>query len=377
LRETIENFMIKFLDLQKINAQYEQELKHAASSVIDSGWYLLGNRVKQFEKELQAYTGTKNAIAVGNGLDALRLILKAYLEMGVLNPGDEVIVPANTYIASVLAITDNSLVPVFVEPDRNNFNLDISRIDASITERTKAIMVVHLYGRVCWSKELENIARKHNLKIIEDNAQALGANWNGIPTGAIGDAAGFSFYPGKNLGALGDAGAVTTDDDGLAKIIRATANYGSEEKYKNKYLGLNSRMDEIQAAFLSVKLKYLDTETHQRRYIAHYYSSEIDNKSITLPEMPVDTTEHVWHLYVIKTRNRDRLQCYLQDNNIQTLIHYPIPPYEQEAYKKYGDCNVEFTNNIHQEVLSLPISPVMDMDDVKFIVKVINNYRED
>jgi dTDP-4-amino-4,6-dideoxygalactose transaminase len=366
--------MIKFLDLQKINAQYEQELKEAANRVIDSGWYLLGDHVKQFEQELQTYIGVKNAIAVGNGLDALRLILRGYIEMGVMRAGDEVIVPANTYIASVLAITDNNLVPVFVEPDCNTYNLDISKIEASVTERTKAIMLVHLYGRVCWSKQLENIAKKYKLKVVEDNAQAIGASWKGIKTGALGDAAGFSFYPGKNLGALGDAGAVTTNDEVLAKTIRAIANYGSEEKYINKYRGLNSRMDEIQAAFLSVKLKYLDAETEQRRSIAQYYTTHLNNNNISLPQLPKDPNEHVWHLFVLRTHNREELQNYLKEKSIQTLIHYPIPPNKQEAYKEYSQLNFDITKEMNAEVLSLPISPVINIEEIEFISQVINNF---
>ena len=365
---------IKFLDLQKINAHYELELKEAAIRVIDSGWYLLGNRVKQFELDLQTYIGAKNAIAVGNGLDALRLILRAYIEMGVMKAGDEVIVPANTYIATVLAISDNNLVPVFVEPDINTYNLDISKIEAAVTERTKAILLVHLYGRVCWSTQLENIAAKFKLKVIEDNAQAIGASWKGIKTGALGDAAGFSFYPGKNLGALGDAGAVTTNDEVLAKTVRAIANYGSEEKYINKYRGLNSRMDEIQAAFLSVKLKHLDNETEHRRSIAQYYTRHLNNKNLCLPLDPTDSNEHVWHLYVLRTENRNELQESLTKKGVQTLIHYPIPPHKQQAYKLYNHLSFPITEKIHSQVLSLPISGVLEVKDLKFINDILNEY---
>src|SRR5665647_1633666 len=286
--------MIKFLDLQKINAQYAAELKEATARVIDSGWYLLGDEVANFEAHLAEYIGVKHAIGVANGLDALRLILKAYIEMGVMAEGDEIIVPANTYIASILAISDNRLKPVLVEPDINTYNLDISLIEKHITSRTKAIMVVHLYGRVCWSEELETIAKKYNLKIIEDNAQAIGAEFSYQSaainqqllvkkSGALGDAAGFSFYPGKNLGALGDAGAVTTNDDELAITIRALANYGSKQKYVHEFQGLNSRMDEIQAAVLDVKLRYLNIENQRRREIAQYYCSHINNEKLTLP----------------------------------------------------------------------------------------------
>lgn len=373
--------MIKFLDLQKINAQYAEELKQAAAEVIDSGWYLLGERVKQFEKNLSEYIGVKYAIGVANGLDALRLILKAYIEMGIMKEGDEVIVPANTYIATILAITDNRLKPVLVEPDINTYNLDISLVEQHITERTRAIMVVHLYGRVCWSDELEKIAKKYNLKIIEDNAQAIGAEWYGRKTGSLGDAAGFSFYPGKNLGALGDSGAVTTNDDTLAEVVRANANYGSKVKYHNEYQGLNSRLDEIQAAFLNVKIKYLNAENQNRREIAKFYCENIKNPSFTLPIYLNPKSEicnlksHVWHLFVIRTSNRDNLQKYLTENGIQTLIHYPIPPHKQIAYKIWNEMEFPLTAKIHSEVLSLPISPVMLEEEVFRVVDKINYFE--
>jgi dTDP-4-amino-4,6-dideoxygalactose transaminase len=405
--------MIKFLDLQQINAQYAAELKQVAAEVIDSGWYLLGERVKSFENDLAHYTGAPHAIAVGNGLDALRLILKAYIELGVMQAGDEVIVPANTYIATLLAITDNSLKPVLVEPDIKTYNLDIALIEQHITPRTKAIMVVHLYGQVCWSEELEAIAQKYKLKIIEDNAQAVGCEYlvtqsiteesrsftelkgktpcnsvhniveydETIKTGNLGDAAGFSFYPGKNLGALGDSGVVTTKDQKLAQVIRALANYGSHEKYKNEYQGLNSRMDELQAAFLTVKLKYLDAENKRRREIAQYYCDNIVNPSIILPKtthcsLPiVHCPSHVWHLYVVRTHERERLQAYLTAQGIQTLIHYPIPPHKQEAYKEWNTQSYPLTEQIHKEVLSLPISPVMSNEEVKKVVEVLNGYK--
>ena len=367
--------MIKFLDLQKINQQYVSELKKVASEVIDSGWYLLGERVKTFEKELSDYIQVSHAIGVANGLDALRLILRGYMELGLMNEGDEVIVPANTYIASVLAITDNRLVPVFVEPDPETYNLDISKIEKHITPLTKAILVVHLYGRVCWSEELESIANKYQLKIIEDNAQAIGASWKGIKTGALGDAAGFSFYPGKNLGALGDAGAVTTKDDELANTIRALANYGSHVKYENKYQGFNSRLDEIQAAFLSVKLKYIDTENTYRRLVANRYIAEIKNASILLPQMPEDENEHVWHLFIIQTKERKQFQEDCLKHNIQTLIHYPIPPHKQEAYKNFNHLTFPLTEAIHDQVLSLPISPVISENEVDCIIHSMNSIK--
>ncbi len=366
--------MIKFLDLQKINLAHQQEIEERLLQTFRSGWYLLGNEVKTFEHNLKSYLGAEDVIGVANGLDALRLILRGYIEMGLMQPGDEVIVPANTYIASVLSISDNGLVPVLVEPDPQTFNLDISKIEEKITTKTKAVMIVHLYGRVVWSEELVALANKHQLKIIEDNAQAIGAEWNGIKTGNLGDAAGFSFYPGKNLGALGDGGAVSCKDAELAKTIRALANYGSNQKYVNIYKGLNSRLDEIQAAVLDVKLKYIDAENGRRREIANRYVTEINNKNITLPQLPENQEEHVWHLFVIRTKERESLQQYLQENGVQTLIHYPIPPHQQEAYKEMNTLTYPVTEKIHNEVLSLPISPVMDDDEVSAVINIINNY---
>ena len=385
--------MIKFLDIQNINAQYSDELKQVAAEVIDSGWYLLGERVKLFEDNLANYIGVKHAIGVANGLDALRLILKAYIELGLMNEGDEVIVPANTYIATILAITDNRLKPVLVEPDINTYNLDISLIEQHITKRTRAIMVVHLYGRVCWSEELEQIAKKYNLKIIEDNAQAIGAVYTpssaltltltltstSKKTGSLGHAAAFSFYPGKNLGALGDAGAVTTNDDQLAEVVRALGNYGSKQKYVNEYQGLNSRLDEIQAAFLSVKLKYLDTENQIRRQIAQFYIENIKNPNIILPNLNSELEtrnclNHVWHLFVIRCKQRDKLQKHLSDSGIQTLIHYPIPPHKQKAYCEWNYQNYPVTERIHNEVITLPISPTQTENDAKRVVCFVNNF---
>lgn len=366
--------MIKFLDLQKINLQYQAEIESRLLETFRSGWYLLGNEVKNFEANFATYNNSPHAIGVANGLDALRLILKAYLELGQLKVGDEIIVPANTYIASILAITDNRLKPVFSEPNPETFNLDLHKIEALITPKTKAIMVVHLCGQICWSKELEELAKKHNLKIIEDNAQSIGAEWQGIKSGNLGDAAGFSFYPGKNLGALGDAGAVTCKDDLLAETIRTLANYGSAEKYVNKYQGLNSRLDEIQASVLDVKLKYIDADNDKRRKIAETYVEGIKNSKITLPTIPADRKEHVYHLFVIKTSKRDHLQKYLTENDIQTIIHYPIPPHKQKAYKYYNHLSFPITEKIHDEVLSLPISPVMEENEIQKIIEVLNNY---
>ena len=365
--------MIKFLDLQKINALHKDELQQAANNVIESGWYLLGERVKSFEMELAKYSNSLYAVGVANGLDALRLILRAYKEMGVMKEGDEVIVPSNTYIASILAITDNLLTPILVEPDINTYNIDLALIENKITSRTKAIMVVHLYGRVCWSSELERLSRKFDLRIIEDNAQAIGALWSGKRTGSLGDAAAFSFYPGKNIGALGDSGAVTTSDPVLERIVRALGNYGSEHKYVNKFRGLNSRMDEIQAAFLEVKLKYLDQENSVRRRIARYYVENVKNDKIVLPNLS-DDESNVWHVFVIRTKQRDSLQKYLMSNGIQTLIHYPIPPHKQECYSSLNNISMPITEQIANEVISLPISPVLENWEIEKVVEIVNSW---
>jgi len=325
------NNVIKFLDLKRINNSFEPELSIAIKRVIDSGWYLLGNEVKAFEEEYSRYIGTKYCIGVGNGLDALRLILRAYIEMGLMNESDEIIVPANTYIASILAIIENRLSPVLVEPDIKTYNIDPFLIEAKITERTRGLMIVHLYGQNSMHPEIKRIVDKYNLRLIEDNAQAHGAYFGLLHTGSLGDAAGHSFYPGKNLGAFGDAGAVTTNNDDLAEVIRAMANYGSKKKYENIYKGLNSRLDEIQAAVLRVKLKRLDADNQRRRDIAQYYLNNIRNSAIKLPETQSNENithnfSHVWHLFVIRCTERDSLQQYLIENGIQTLIHYPIPP---------------------------------------------------
>ena len=371
--------MVKFLDIQKINSQYTDELKKAAAEVIDSGWFLQGERVITFERQLSDYLGVKHVVTCANGLDALRLIFRVYIELGVMNEGDEVIVPANTFIASILAITDNRLKPVLVEPDIHTYNLDISLVEKAITSKTKAIMVVHLYGRVCWSNELERLAKKYNLKIIEDNAQAIGANCyllDGTPkkSGSLGDAAGNSFYPGKNLGALGDSGAITTSNEELASLVRALGNYGSKVKYVNEYQGLNSRMDEIQAAFLSVKLKYLDKENERRRQIADFYIKNIKNEKIVLPSLPEKKDMHVYHVFVIRTENRDDLRRYLENNGVQALIHYPVPPHKQKAYKMWNEKCFPITEKIHREVLSLPMSPILTEKEVEKVINLINNY---
>ena len=366
--------MISFLDLKKINLKHQTEIEAALLNTFRSGWYLLGNEVTKFEENLCNYIGTKNAIGVANGLDALRLIIKAYKELGYFDDNDEIILPSNTYIASVLAITDNNLKPVFVEPSLDNYNIDISEIEAAITPKTRAIIIVHLYGQVVFSDELKVLARKHNLKIIEDNAQAIGAKFNDLNTGNLGDAAGFSFYPTKNLGALGDAGAVTTNDDLLAVTIRTLANYGSSKKYENILQGLNSRLDEIQASVLNVKLKYLDDENIRRREIANLYCNNIKNKKIILPEYPENYENHVWHLFVIRTENRDHLQKYLLENDIQTLIHYPIAPHKQDCYPRFNNLNFPISEQIHSQILSLPMSPVLTDIEVNKVIQTLNNY---
>jgi dTDP-4-amino-4,6-dideoxygalactose transaminase len=366
--------MIKFLDLQKVNMLHQEAIESRILNVFRSGWYLLGNEVKTFENNLAQYIGSKHAIGVANGLDALRLIFRAYIELGIMKKGDEVIVPANTYIASILALSDNDLVPVLVEPNPKTFNIDIDKIEAAITAKTKAVLIVHLQGRVVFSNQLKTIAEKYQLKIIEDNAQAIGASYQGIKTGNLGDAAGYSFYPGKNLGALGDGGAVTTNDETLAATIRAIANYGSNQKYVNIYKGLNSRLDELQAAVLDVKLPFIDSENEIRRKIALRYQAEIKNPKIQLPEIPLDGNEHVWHVYVIRTHDRDGLQIYLNDQDIQTIIHYPIPPHQQKAYTELSHLSFPISEQMHNEVLSLPISPVMTDEEVDKVITALNKY---
>ena len=365
--------MIKFLDLQKITQKNSEEIKKAVIRVIDSGWFLLGKEVEQFEKNYASYCGTKHCIGVANGLDALILILRAYKLLGQMKDGDEVIVPANTYIASILAITAAGLQPVMVEPEIDTYNLDASLIEKAITARTRAVMIVHLYGQCAYNDKIKAICDKHGLKLIEDNAQAQGALYAGKKTGSQGDAAGTSFYPGKNLGAMGDGGAVTTDNAELADIVRTIANYGSKVKYVNEHIGQNSRLDEIHAALLDVKLKYLDEDNGKRRAIAARYLKEIQNPKIILPTA-VHPEGHVWHLFVVRTENRDQLQKFLAENSIQTLIHYPIPPHKQKAYTEYSHLSFPVTEKIHREVLSLPISPVLSDEEVSFVINTINKY---
>lgn len=366
--------MIPFLDLKGLNAEYRAELIEACTKVIDSGWYIQGNECKEFDKEFAQFCGTKYAIGVANGLDALILILRAYKELGILSDGDEVIVPSNTYIASILAISQNNLVPILVEPDINTYLIDPTKIEEKITSKTKAILPVHLYGQTCEMDKINAIAKKHNLKVIEDSAQSHGAYFDVKRSGNLGDASGFSFYPGKNLGALGDGGAVTTNDEELANAIKALGNYGSHKKYENIYKGINSRLDEMQAAMLRVKLRYLDIETAKRRDIANYYLQNIKKENIILPTVRVEDN-HVWHLFVVRTNKRDELQKHLLDNGIQTLIHYPIPPHKQNAYKEWNNESYPISEQIHDEVLSLPISGVQSLEDTIKIVKLLNDYK--
>lgn len=365
--------MIPFLDLKGLNAQYKAELIEACTRVIDSGWYIQGNECKEFDKEFAQYCSTKYAIGVANGLDALILILRAYKELGIIKDGDEVIVPSNTYIASILAISQNNLVPVLVEPDINTYLIDPSKIEEKITLKTKAILPVHLYGQTCEMDKINEIAKKYNLKVIEDSAQSHGAYFKDKRSGNLGDASGFSFYPGKNLGALGDGGAVTTNDEELANAIKALGNYGSHKKYENLYKGINSRLDEMQAAMLRVKLRYLDNEVEKRRDIANYYLENIKNKNIILPVVRAEDN-HVWHLFVIRTSKRDELQKYLLDNGIQTLIHYPIPPHKQNAYQEWNNQSYPISEQIHDKVLSLPISGVQRLEDTMRIIEVVNEF---
>lgn len=365
--------MIDFLNLKNINLQYNEELKEAANRVINSGWYLLGNELKTFEESYASFCNTKHAIGVANGLDALRLIFRAYIEMGIMSIGDEVLVPANTYVASVLAISDNGLVPVFVEPNLDTYNLDSSKLKSALSSKTKAVLTVHLYGQISVDTTMIDFCKENDLKLVEDAAQSHGALWNDRVSGGIGDVAAHSFYPGKNLGALGDAGAVTTNDTALNNIICALRNYGSKIKYENIYKGFNSRLDEIQAAFLAVKLKYIDKDIENRRKVAKYYLDTIKNRNITLPVVN-NWESHVWHLFVIRTKNRDELQSFLLEKGIQTLIHYPIPPHKQKAYKEFNHLSYPITEAIHEEVLSLPISPVLSVDELKVIVEALNAF---
>lgn len=366
--------MIPFLSLKDVTALYEAEINEAVARVVQSGWYLQGVENEAFEKNYSQFIGTKHTIGCANGLDALIWIFRAYIEMGVMKPGDEVIVPANTYIATILAITENGLVPVLVEPRLDTLQIDDSLIEEAITPRTRAITIVHLYGRLAWTEKIAHLCKKYNLKLIEDNAQAHGCQApDGRITGSLGDAAGHSFYPGKNLGALGDGGAVTTDDDELARVVRTLANYGSSRKYVFEYTGRNSRLDEIQAAVLNVKLRHLVEANDVRKAIAARYIKGINNKYIKLPQtLPME--QNVFHLFPVLCDRRDELQNYLQENGVQTIIHYPIPPHKQECYKEWNALSLPVTEKIHACELSLPIGPAMATDDVSKVIKIVNNF---
>jgi len=365
--------MVPFISLKDVSDSFEPDLSETVNRVVRSGWYILGDEVKSFESVFAEYIGVKHCIGVANGLDALILIMRAYKELGKLHEGDEVIVPANTYIASILAISANNLVPVLVEPFLDNFLINPEEIEKAVTSRTKAIMPVHLYGQLCAMEEIRKIADKYNLIVIEDSAQAHGSMRDGIYAGAFGDASGFSFYPGKNLGALGDSGAVTTSNDDLASVIRQLANYGSEIKYTNNYKGINSRLDEIQAAILRLKLKRLDEDNRRRREIAMRYCREINNKWVVLPS-GIENTSHVVHIFAIRSTVRDRLALHLKSHNVQTLIHYPIPPHKQLAYKEWNDRSYPISEKIHCEELSLPMSPVMSKGDIEIVINAVNSF---
>jgi dTDP-4-amino-4,6-dideoxygalactose transaminase len=367
--------MIKFLDLHKINARFTNEFQKSLNSFLDSGHYILGKSVSNFESEFAKYCGTDYCIGTSNGLDALTLIFKGFIELNKLSIGDEVIVPANTYIASILAVINSGLKPVFVEPNPNTFNLEVSTIEAAITPNTKAILMVHLYGQLC-PEAINEVAKKHNLLLVEDAAQAHGAlNKSGLKAGNLSDAAAFSFYPSKNLGALGDAGAITTNNKALFDVISKLRNYGSSTKYINEIVGYNNRLDEIQAAFLSVKLKSLDQDNSKRQEITSTYLNEIQNKAIKLPVLQSNIKSHIWHVFVVLVENRNHFVDYLDRHNIQTLIHYPIPPHKQIALKNYNHLKLPITEHIHDKCVSLPISPVMTDKEVSTVVSVINKYH--
>ena len=392
--------MIKYLPLHDINARYDAEIRQAVADVLDSGWYLKGEATHRFEQHYAEYIGTRHCIGCGNGLDALTLILRAYIEMGVMHEGDEVIVPANTYIASILAITENRLVPILVEPSPDTLQIDDTLIEQAITERTRAIMIVHLYGRCAYTDRIGEICRKHGLKLIEDNAQAHGCvfkekvklftiHFNLKRTGSLGHAAGHSFYPGKNLGALGDAGAVTTDDDELADVIRALGNYGSHQKYVHDYLGRNSRIDELQAAILDVKLRHLDADNQRRKEIAACYERDIVNEIVTCRIATRETASRsqrnglslnrdcVYHIFPVFSPCRDELQQYLADNGVETQIHYPIPPHQQKCYPKWNTFSLPITEQIHAQELSIPCHQALTDDEVSTIIRLLNQFHSE
>ena len=363
--------MIAYLPLHKINALYDAELREVVGRVLDSGWYLKGEATRQFERDYAEYIGTRHCIGCGNGLDALMLILRAYIELGVMHEGDEVIVPANTYIASILAITECRLKPVLVEPSLDTLQIDDALIEQAITERTRGIMIVHLYGRCAYTSRIGDLCRQYGLKLIEDNAQAHGCSFEGRKTGSLGDAAGHSFYPGKNLGALGDAGAVTTSDDELAAVVRALGNYGSHQKYVHDYQGRNSRIDELQAAMLSVKLRHLDADNLRRKEIAARYISKVENPQIRIPQSDRDC---VWHIFSIFCEHRDQLQQYLAENGIETQINYPIPPHKPGCCREWNHLSLPITEQIHAQELSIPCHQAMTDEDVKRIINLLNAF---
>lgn len=364
--------MIAYLPLREINKLHDADLREAVNCVLDSGWYLRGETTRAFEQHYADYIGTRYVVGCGNGLDALRLIFRAYIEMGEMTPGDEVIVPANTYIASILAITECGLKPILVEPSIDTLQIDDTLIEAAISERTRAIMIVHLYGRCAYTLRMADLCRKYGLKLIEDNAQAHGCTFEDRKTGSLGDAAGHSFYPGKNLGALGDAGAVTTDDEELAQIVRAIGNYGSHQKYVYDYQGLNSRIDEMQAAMLDVKLKYLDAENHRRQEIASLYINKVKNPLIRIPQSDRDC---VWHIFPVFCEQRDQLQQYLRDNGVETQIHYPIPPHRQKCYREWNHLSLPITEQIHAQELSIPCHQALTNEEADRVVDLLNHFK--
>jgi len=370
-----ETVAVPFLDLKEINMRSEEELVARFREILHKGWYILGESVSTFERSFAAYCGAKHCLGVANGLDALVLILEAYKELGHMQAGDEVILPSNTFIASILAVSKAGLVPVLVEPRIGDYLIDASWIEEKITARTKAVLPVHLYGQLCDMEAIQLIADKHNLKVIEDSAQSQGAVYkDGRLSGNLGDACGFSFYPGKNLGALGDAGAVTTNDDALAEAIKALRNYGSHVKYKNIYKGYNSRLDELQAAFLSVKLESLDADNDTRQQVARQYTGAINNELVVLPQLPANEKSHVWHVFPVRVKEREKFQQHLASKNIQTIIHYPIPPHKQEAYSEWRDHIYPVSELIHAEIISLPISPVMSQEEICHVIETVNSF---
>ena len=367
--------MIPFLSLKDVTELHGEDIRAAVERVVNSGWYLQGGENEKFEKNYAQYIGVPYAIGCANGLDALIWIFRAYIELGVMKPGDEVIVSANTYIATILAITENGLTPVLVEPKLNTLEMDEDLIEAHITERTRAICIVHLYGRLAYSEKIAALCQKYNLKLVEDNAQAHGClSADGRKTGSLGDAAGHSFYPGKNLGALGDGGAVTTSDPELAQAIRTLANYGSQKKYVFQYTGRNSRLDEIHAAVLDVKLKYLDEDNAHRKMIANFYYDNILNPLVSMPDRLPDSA-NAYHLFPVLCEKRDELQAYLTQKEIGTVIHYPIPPHKQECYKKWNECSLPITEYIADHELSLPIGPTITLEEAAEVVKAVNEFR--